>query len=177
MARVPYPETSEELAAAFPPGNLLNVTRMLAHAQGVWASYAKTGGLLATTTLLPARLRELVILRIAHLQVCSYELAQHEPLARRYGVTEEELAALRVDGELDDGGFDETEHAALELVTEMILEKDAADRTFDRAHAVLGDRGTVELLLLAGQYAGLALFLNTLRVDVDTDAVPAVPRM
>ncbi|MEZ0075492.1 carboxymuconolactone decarboxylase family protein [Planotetraspora sp. GP83] len=177
MARVPYPEMPEHLLAAFPMDKPLNVVRMLAHAEGVWASYLKTGSALLTRIALPPRLRELVILRVAHLQVAPYELAQHEPLARAYGVTDEELAALEIGAKLADGAFDDIELAALELVTEMITEKDAADRTFDRAYAALGDRGTVELLLLAVQYAGLALFLNTLRVDVDVDTRPTLPHL
>jgi hypothetical protein len=37
-------------------------------------------------------------------------------------------------------------------------------------HATLGSQGTIEVLMVIGRYAGLALMLNALDVDLDENA-------
>ncbi|MGV7852262.1 carboxymuconolactone decarboxylase family protein, partial [Mycobacterium kansasii] len=44
---------------------------------------------------LPPRVRELAILRIAHRRGCAYEWAHHVALARKAGIGEDEVAAVR----------------------------------------------------------------------------------
>jgi 4-carboxymuconolactone decarboxylase len=168
LARLPYAEVPEVLGIT-KVQRRMNVIRMLFQAPTVAEPYLRAGRQLLTSTLLSPRLRELVIVRVAHLQASPYELAQHEPVARQLGITDSELASLRCDADLGAVGFESTELAALLLVTEMLTEKNAVDHTFAQAHRLLGDRATAEVLLLAAQYAGLALFLNTLRVDVEDD--------
>lgn len=94
VARLPYPDIPDRLARKIPPNGQLNIHRMLIYAEEIWPSWMRTGSLILTATVLPARLRELVIIRIGHLQDCPYEIAQHEPLARTLGVNDSELEGL-----------------------------------------------------------------------------------
>ncbi len=51
--------------------------------------------LLSDGNQLDARLRELVIMRIGWVTACDYEWTQHWPIAKLFGLTEEELLAVR----------------------------------------------------------------------------------
>jgi 4-carboxymuconolactone decarboxylase len=169
-ARIPYKEIPERLARNVPPEGQLNVMRMVVHAEEAWPYWMKAGSKLLTATVLEPRLRELIIVRIGHLQNSPYEVAQHDPLARQLGVAEVQLEALSTGDTAVGLGFSETETAALAAVTELLEGKQVSDHTFSRLHGHLGDRGVVEMLLLVAQYAGLALFLNALQVDIDPAA-------
>ena len=169
-ARIPYKELPERLARKIPPEGQLNVWRMIAHAEEAWPSWMKFGTMLLTATVLAPRLRELIIIRIGHLQNSPYEVAQHDPIARSLGVTDVQLAAVEKGETTADLGFSETEIVALTAVNELLADKKVSDQTFSGLHGHLGDRGAVEMFLLVAQYAGLALFLNALQVDIDPTA-------
>jgi AhpD family alkylhydroperoxidase len=114
--------------------------------------------------------RELVILRVAHLQRSDYEVLQHEAVASRIGVDEAQLAALRGSGYLTVNGFDADERVILSSITELLVTKRMSNSSFERIHDLLEDEATVELLMWVSLYAGLALVLNATEVDIDTSA-------
>src|ERR1700739_572057 len=89
----------------------LNLFRLLAHAPAVFAGWAQfVDEILDSTTFTP-RIRDLIILRVAHLQSAVYELSQHTYLARSAGLTEPQINAI-IDaddpGDLEDAGFSPT---------------------------------------------------------------------
>ncbi len=79
MSRIPLanldqrPEPIRQWAAR--RGNL-NVFRLIAHAPKVFGGSTDTGDELFASPTFDARMRELVILRVAHLQTSPYELGQ-----------------------------------------------------------------------------------------------------
>lgn len=167
MARIAYhglPDSLSPLANGRGPANLL---RILAHAEGVWPSYVQFGRALFANTSLSPRLRELVIIKVGHLQSCPYEVWQHESLARELNVSDRALQALSLKGELPPEDFDERERASLQLVCAVVSQNPVSSEVFALAHSHLGDRGITELLLLTSQYAGLALFINTLNIEIE----------
>jgi len=143
-------------------GNL-NVYRTLANADKVFT--------------LPTRLRELVVLRTAHLMECDYELGQHRDVARNAGLSSAEIDAVLSANSWQTYPFDEGEVAVLQLATELLITRGVAPDTFERVHAALGSQATVEVLMVVGRHAGLALMLNTLDVDLDESAraIPVRP--
>ena len=54
------------------------------------------GGFILTKGMLPAREREIVILRVGANCVAKYEFGQHTVIGRRCGLTDEEITALCV---------------------------------------------------------------------------------
>ena len=66
------------------------------------------------------RMRELIILRVAHLQGSRYQLSQHTDVARAAGLTEQQINAI-VDagdhGDYQSAGFSPTERVVLDAVT------------------------------------------------------------
>jgi 4-carboxymuconolactone decarboxylase len=150
-------------------GNL-NVYRLLANAPAVFGGWTRmVDELLHSPTFTP-RLRELVILRVASLQRCPYELAQHTDRGLQAGITERQLDAITGTGELRDVGLDPTELAVLRLVTELCLTHQVGQDVFDAVLAALGTEATTELMILISLYYGLALILNAVDLDIDTHA-------
>jgi 4-carboxymuconolactone decarboxylase len=111
----------------------------------------------------------LVILRVAYLQQCPYELAQHTDIASRArsGVTAEQIAALTSGGPLTRACFDDTELTVLNFVSELCTTHRVDEESFAKVHALLGTDGITELLMLVSLYYGLALVLNATDLDID----------
>jgi 4-carboxymuconolactone decarboxylase len=148
----------------------LNVFRLLANAPAVCGGWTRMVDELLDSPTFTPRLRELVILRVASLQRCPYELAQHTDLGLQAGITERQLSAIIGTGELRDVGLDPTELAVLRLVTELCLTHQVGQDAFDAVLADLGTGATTELMILISVYYGLAFILNAVDLDIDTHA-------
>lgn len=149
-------------------GNL-DVFRLLANAPNVFPGWSHMVDELYASPTFSARMREVIVLRVAYLQGSPYELAQHVPLGRAAGLTEQQLDALAT-GDLDGAGFSADEHTALEVITELCTTHRLCDESFTNARAVFGDAALTELLMIVSCYYGLALVLNAADLDIDTAA-------
>ncbi|YAL84299.1 carboxymuconolactone decarboxylase family protein [Dermacoccaceae bacterium W4C1] len=137
------------------------------------------GWLMFSATLMPfgslaRRESELVILRVAHLRSSRYEWEHHRRLGRRAGLTREQIAQLGQDtSDLDSFDlFDDRDRTMLAAVHELLETGDLADPGWTRLRAHLDERECIELLLLIGQYDGLARTLAVLRVQPDPPRSP-----
>ncbi|HVR00277.1 MAG TPA: carboxymuconolactone decarboxylase family protein [Mycobacterium sp.] len=157
-------------------GNL-NVYRALANAEKVFTGWMLAGQAALTSPVLPVRLRELAVLRTAYLMDSPYELGQHRDVARTAGVGVDEIDAVLSESGWREGYFGGHELAVLQLTTELLTTRGVSAEVFDHVHTALGSEATVELLMVIGRYAGLALMLNALDVDLDESArLPIPPR-
>jgi 4-carboxymuconolactone decarboxylase len=171
MTRIPLvnldeqPEPIREWAAR--RGNL-NVFRLLANAPAVFSGWTQMVDELFASPTFDPRMREVIILRVAHLQGSAYELGQHVPLARAAGLTEREIETICGSDAFD--GFTLAERTALNVVTELCRTHRLSDESFAEAHTVFGDEAFTELLMIVSCYYGLALVLNAADLDVDVAA-------
>ncbi|WP_371784866.1 carboxymuconolactone decarboxylase family protein [Streptosporangium subroseum] len=178
MTRIPCRDLdtlSGEARALSTERGALNVYRALANAEQVFTGWMAAGREHLTSRTLPTRLRELIILHVGHLMDSPYEVAQHTEVARQAGVSPAQLSALATDLGSGSAVFDDTELATLRLTTELITTKHVDAALFHRVHRALGTEATVELLMLVHRWAGLALMLNALQVDLDADARISIP--
>ena len=179
MTRIAYrdPEgmsdRARELTSA--RGNL-NVYRTLANAEKVFTGWMLAGDAALTSTVLPLRLRELVILRTAYLMNCPYELGQHRDVARTVGVGADEIDAILSQSDWQNGHFGGVELAVLMLTSELLTTRAVSAGVFDEVHDALGSETTVEVLMVINRYSGLALMLNALDVDLDDSARLPIPQ-
>ena len=180
MTRISYRNPEDMTAQARELTNArgnLNVYRALANADKVFTGWMVAGNAALTSPVLPTRLRELVVLRTAHLMDCSYELGQHRDIARTTGVRSDEIDAVLSENDWQITVFEPTELAVLQLTTELLTNRSVSADTFDRVHRALGSEACVEVLMVISRYAGLALMLNALDVDLDESArLPIPPR-
>ena len=149
-------------------GNL-KVFRLLANASHVFPGWTMVDELFDSPTF-SRRMREVVILRVAHLQGSRYELGQHVGIARTAGLTEQQIDAILDTGDLDAANFSRTERTALDITTELCTTHRLRDDSFAAAHAAFGDEALTELLMIISCYYGLALVLNAADLDVDAAA-------
>ena len=170
MTRIAYrrPEQMTERARelTLERGNL-NVYRAVANAEKVYTGWMEAGSAALNSPVLPVRLRELVVLRTAYLMDCRYELGQHNDIAPTAGVTGHEIKALTSESGWEQIDLSDTERAVVGLTSELLTTRSVSAALFDQVHKVLGSEATIEVLMVIGRYAGLALMLNALDVDLD----------
>jgi 4-carboxymuconolactone decarboxylase len=150
-------------------GNL-NVFRLLANAPDVFAGWTQMVDELFASPTFDLRMREVVILRVAHLQGSRYELGQHVGIARNAGLTDQQIYAILDRGDLDAAGFSHAERTALDVTSELCSTHRLGDDSFAAAQSVFGDEAFTELLMIISCYYGLALVLNAADLDVDATA-------
>jgi len=117
---------------------------------------------------LPRHESELIILRVAHLRGCDYEMDHHVRLGRRAGVTAEILQRL-IEGPQAEG-WSSRHRALLTAVDELVATKDLTDETWSALAEHLDVRRLIEFCLLVTQYDGLATTIRTLRIERDFPA-------
>ena len=154
------------------------VTTLLHHPRlaGPWLAY--NGVLLFQGTLDP-RLRELAILRVAWRTDADYEWRQHVRLARRLGLSDDEIAAVAVAPTADAvaAPWSPLEAAVLAAADELLARRRIDDDTWAALAGHLDERQLVELVFVVGTYTTLAMAFRTFGVPLDTDlhAITPVP--
>jgi alkylhydroperoxidase family enzyme len=144
----------------------LNVFTTLGRSPDVFRRWIGFGASLLQGAI-PDRERELVILRVAHLDESEYEWAQHVPMALAAGVTKEEVEALR--RSRDRHEWSHRDEVLLRVADELDYLGFLEDNTWEEAHGLLGDAGMIDLLMLIGQYQMVAMILRTLRIQLEDD--------
>lgn len=146
------------------PEHALNIFTTLGRHPELFRAFVGFGGALLDGRL-PGRVRELSILRTAALCGADYEWHHHARAAAQAGVAAEEVAALRLP--LSDHPWPEEDLVVLRAVDEMHERWALDDDAWAAVHAVLGDAGAIELVMLVGQYHLVALTLRSLRIAVE----------
>jgi len=164
----PSPEVEELLdKTRIRQGPPLNIFATMAHHPRLLKRFNVLGGLFMGRGVLPARERELVILRTAWRTGCVYEFGQHRLLATREGLTEDEIR--RVTEESTE--WPEGDAPLIRLADEVHTNRDVSDELWAELKRRWGEAELIELVALAGFYGMVATFLNATRVQLD----PGVP--
>jgi 4-carboxymuconolactone decarboxylase len=123
-------------------------------------SYLTFSFYLLTRSTLAPRLRELAVLRIAHLTSCAYEWDEHVTIGKKAGLSDDGIAALQR-GE----AADEFDRTVLTAVDELVEKARITDDTW----AALGERmdkhELMDFVFTVGGYHMLAMALNTFGVE------------
>ncbi len=145
-------------------GRLHGPFNVMLAAPGPGLALSELGAALRFRTTLTARVREIAILTLSVLHRSSFEWYAHEAVARRLGMTDEEIAALAALVPADT--FDAAERAVQTAVRRLIERGDLDAAEFAALEAELGTEGTVELVILTGYYGLLALAMRVLRTPL-----------
>jgi len=166
-----HPELAEVIGRikAGRRGGLLNVYKLLLHSPALAQTWFDHNGAVRWKTALTGRLREIVIIRIAHLNGIDYVLAQHVPgLALAEGLMLAECEAL-ADWRAS-GLFDARERAALAYAEAMTLSTSVPDDVFAEVRRHFGDREIVELSVLIGTYIMHNRVMKALAIDLEPES-------
>ena len=139
---------------------------------GPWLVY--NNQLLWNSTL-DDRSRELMILRVAWRTGSNYEWVQHVKLGSRFGITRDDLDAIRLGDPARHWTRLET---ALVAATDQLLDDYRIDdATWARLTTELDGRQLVELVFVVGSYTCLAMAFESfgLQLEPGTDTTEAEP--
>jgi 4-carboxymuconolactone decarboxylase len=112
---------------------------------------------------LPARPRELAILRVAVLNGANYEFDAHVPHARKAGMPDEAIAALKTGGDTD--ALTLEDRLVLELTDAMTRDIEVPDALFERVREHFDAERLVELVATIAAYNMVSRFLVALRIE------------
>jgi 4-carboxymuconolactone decarboxylase len=120
------------------------------------------GAYIRYKTSLPLRLNELAILITAREWTSQYEWYAHYPLAMKAGLD------AKIADELALGqrpsAMKEDEAAVYEFCTQLHRTRKVDDATFNRALALFGEQGVVDLIGVSGYYTAVSMTLNVAQV-------------
>jgi alkylhydroperoxidase family enzyme len=137
---------------------------MLKH-PGLYRCQMEMGIQLLGKGVLSPRERELAIMRVGWLCRAPYEWTQHVDIAKRYGVTTEEVE--RVTRGSSAPGWTPHEAAILKGVEELLGDQMIADDTWNVLARSWTERQLLEFPTLVGQYVAIAYSQNALRMRLN----------
>jgi alkylhydroperoxidase family enzyme len=138
------------------------ITTMLHHPAlaGSWLAY---NNVLLWSPALDHRLRELMVLRVAHRTQAPYEWEQHVKLAERYGVTPADVEAVKAGA--GHAGWDPLERSLLAATDQLIDDYRIDDDTWEHLAEHLDDRQLIEVVFVVGTYTCLAMAFNSFALE------------
>jgi 4-carboxymuconolactone decarboxylase len=173
----PITEPSAELEEIFakallgPSGKPINIFGTLGHHPKLLKRFNVLGGFFLNGGLLPAREREIVILRVGYQCEAVYEFGQHTIIGLRVGLTENEIAELASPAGKE---WSPKDAALIALADDLCTDNCVSDATWASLQTDWNEAELIELVMVAGMYRMVSGFLNTMGVQLD-EGVPGWP--
>jgi len=146
------------------PGFPKNVLGQLMHSPELLSPFLNWWVSSKNSMAFGERQQELVILRIGYLYSNDYVWKHQAPVAREFGVSDEEIEAVR-EGRFE--AFSGLERALL-VLTEAMVEKRTVSAELWKTHGrQLSPQQIVDLISLISQYVLFALTNNVLQVPIE----------
>jgi 4-carboxymuconolactone decarboxylase len=142
-----------------------NVSRTWAHNPALMKAQRPLQEYLRTGSTLPARDRELAILRIAGLCRSAYVAGKHAEFGRQAGLTDDEIE--RVTEGPGAAGWTPAESALLRAVDELHADAFVSDETWATLSETYDVPRMLDLITLVGRYWTVSAMLNTFGVPQD----------
>ena len=111
--------------------------------------------------LIPARERELSVLRIGWAAGAPYEWGEHVKISQRYGVSREEIERVKQGSSAP--GWSEHEAAVLRGTEELLSDFAVSDATYDVLAKTWSEAQLLEFPSMVGAYVVTAFIQNTIR--------------
>jgi 4-carboxymuconolactone decarboxylase len=153
-------------------GSLLGPFNALLRHPPIGGAVQALGATVRLGGTLPPVPQELVILTVAAHWRCDFQWGSHGRLARRAGLTDEQLEALRTGAPVE-GLDDPFARASLDVARALVDRGDLDDDEYASAIDALGEVALVEITALVGYYALLAMQMRVFRVPAFPGVAPA----
>jgi 4-carboxymuconolactone decarboxylase len=143
----------------------INIFRTLARAPKALARFNEWGSyVLSRRNGLPAREREILILRTGFLCKSGYEFTQHTRIGLAEGLTETEVGKIKSGAE---AGWSEADAALIRAADELVKDHFVSNATWEALGRSFDDKQRMDLVFTVGQYTQVSMFLNTFGVQLD----------
>ena len=162
------PEEAEALKP-FEGRPVLNIFRTFARAPKALTAFLGWGNyVLSRRNALPAREREIVILRIGYLCRSGYEFAQHRRIGLEAGLTAEEITAIKTGAQA--ASWSAPDQALLRAADELHADQFITPATWEALSAHFDEKQRMDLVFTAAQYTQVSMILNTFGVQLEDSA-------
>lgn len=146
----------------------LNVTRMIANAPASFKGFSEFAKSILFESEFEPRLREIAVIRIAHVTQAHYEWTHHVAFGKRVGVTDEEINNIAIDGPVTT--LDEAGNLMCRVADEISLDVRLSDEALEMILEKYGVRGATELILCCSYFNMVSRFLESTRVELEEPA-------
>ena len=150
----------------------LNIFGTIAHHETLAEKWLVFGRYVLSESTLPARDREILILRIGWLLQAEYEWGQHARIGRRVGLSDEEI--LRVAEGPEAKGWSAHERALLRATDQLRSDAFIDDDTWSELDKTYSTEQMMDLVFTVGQYNLVSMALRTFGVQRE-DGVEGLP--
>jgi len=161
------------LAANSARGPVLNVFATIARHPKLLKRWVVFANHVLNGSTLPARERELVILRTGFLCRSGYEWAQHAAIGRAAGLTDDELERLTAGSTAD--GWSDGDRLLLQATEQLVTDHFVNDPTWSALARTWNEHQLMDLVFAVGQYTLVSMALNSFGVQLEdsTERFPA----
>jgi 4-carboxymuconolactone decarboxylase len=152
-----------------PDGQVLNIFATFARHPRLFKRWLPLGGQLLQGSELPARDREILILRCAWNCRSDYEWGQHVRIGASAGLSEEEIERVTLGPEV--AGWEPFDVTLLRAADELHADARISDATWEELKRRYDEHQLIEVPMLVGHYHLVAYTLNTLGVQREPGVV------
>ena len=154
-------------------GRVAHVFEALLNSPDAAEAVAAVGEYIRYRSPLDPVIREIAILSTAREMNNHYEWAQHEPVARKVGVRDQVIDAIR-SGKAP-MGIPAKEGVFAQAARELVRDGTLSDRTYQAVEHLLGPLQTVDLIVLVGYYSMIGRVISALGVELDEGLESSLP--
>jgi alkylhydroperoxidase family enzyme len=172
----PVPDSggAEAQRAALAPlaarGPVLNIFKTLARVPEALTAFLAWGSyVLSRRNSLPAREREIVILRTGYLCRSGYEWVQHVPIGLRAGITEDEVKRIKQGAAAP--GWTAPDRSLLQACDELHARQFVTNSTWASLATHFSEPQCMDVVFTVGQYTQVSMMLNSFGVQLDPGQV------
>jgi 4-carboxymuconolactone decarboxylase len=159
-----FTDEQRELLKPF-GGRVLNIFRTLVREPKAFERFNQWGGyILSRRNSLPAREREIVILRTGFLCKSGYEWTQHVGIAKREGLSADEIARIKKGAVAE---WSEADAALIRACDELHRDQFITDATWELLAAHFSEKQRMDLVFTVGQYTQVSMMLNSFGVQLE----------
>jgi 4-carboxymuconolactone decarboxylase len=148
-------------------GEIPNIFKTLAHHPDLLRRWLVFANHVLFKSTIPARERELIILRIGWLCEAEYEWAQHARIGKEAKLTDDEVHRIKIGPTA--AGWSERDKLLLEATDELYKDAFITDVTWQRLSQHYNTQQMMDIVFAVGQYNLVSMALNTFGVQLDPE--------
>lgn len=137
---------------------------ILLYSPQVGAAFSSVNGYLRRDAKIPPRQLEVAILVTARAFDSQYEWAFHEPVARKEGVPDRTIDAIKYNRPTT--GLDAEDAYLIELGRQLWRDHRVSSETFAEGKKIFGPKKLIDFVMLMGNYAATAALLSLVDMQV-----------
>jgi 4-carboxymuconolactone decarboxylase len=149
----------------------LNIFRTLIRHPELYRRFNQFAHQVLFKSSLSPRERELVVLRVGWLCGSDYEFHQHRSIGKDAGISDAEIERIKLGAQAP--GWSSDDALLLQAVDELHRDHVLSDALWQPLSARYSTQQLMDFLFLVGNYAMLAMVLNTLGVQIEGPAPQA----